>query len=70
MATPSPNSVFKLRYFNIKGLAEPIRFVLAYAGQEYEDIRVSQEDWPAIKPSKKIFFVIQLIWLELGDFFL
>lgn len=66
MAKPSSNSVFKLRYFNIKGLAEPIRFVLAYVGQEYQDIRVTQEDWPAIKPSKKTFFVIPLI--KLGDF--
>lgn len=55
MATiPSPNPTFKLRYFNIKGLAEPIRFVLAYAGQEYEDIRVSHDDWPNIKPSEEI----------------
>ncbi|KAG4070466.1 hypothetical protein HA402_005698 [Bradysia odoriphaga] len=49
MATPK--STFKLRYFNFRGLAEPIRFILAYVGQEYEDIRVPQEDWPAIKPT-------------------
>lgn len=51
MAAPTANSTFKLKYFNIKGLAEPIRFVLAYGGQEYEDIRVSKDEWPAIKPS-------------------
>lgn len=48
----APNPTFKLRYFNFRGLAEPIRFVLAYAEQEYEDIRVSRDDWEAIKPSK------------------
>ncbi|KAG4070508.1 hypothetical protein HA402_005740 [Bradysia odoriphaga] len=51
MATPSANPTFKLSYFNIKGLGEPIRFLFAYGGQNYEDNRVSHEDWPAIKSS-------------------
>lgn len=52
MSTPSQNPTFKLSYFNFKGLGEPIRYLFAYAGQNYEDNRVSQEDWPTIKPSK------------------
>lgn len=43
---------YKLYYFNIKALAEPIRYILAYGGIEYEDVRVERADWPALKPSK------------------
>lgn len=42
---------FKLTYFDIKGLGEPVRLLLAYGGQEFEDIRISMEEWPALKPS-------------------
>ncbi|CAH2044173.1 unnamed protein product, partial [Iphiclides podalirius] len=39
-----------LTYFNVKGLGEGIRMLLAYGGQEFEDIRVTKDDWPALKP--------------------
>jgi len=39
----------KLTYFNLKALAEPIRFILAYAEVEYEDNRLERESWPAVK---------------------
>lgn len=43
---------YKLTYFDITALAEPIRFMFAYGGIEYEDVRVPRDQWPAIKPSK------------------
>lgn len=51
-AGPSENPVFTLFYFNVKALAEPIRFLFAYGNQEYEDVRVTRDEWPALKPSK------------------
>lgn len=44
----------KLHYFNISGLAEPIRYILLYSGQQFEDIRYERQDWPVkeIKDSK------------------
>lgn len=42
----------KLYYFNIRGLAEPIRFLLKYGGTEFEDVRVERENWPELKDSK------------------
>ncbi|XP_012269130.2 glutathione S-transferase-like [Athalia rosae] len=42
---------YKLTYFPIKGLAEPIRFLLSYGSVEFEDVRVNREDWPKLKPS-------------------
>ena len=32
--------------------AELSRMILAHAGISYEDYRVPQEEWPAMKPSK------------------
>ena len=39
----------KLHYFNAKGRAEAIRWILEYAGVKYEDIRYEWEQWPAAK---------------------
>ncbi|XP_077290878.1 glutathione S-transferase-like [Arctopsyche grandis] len=47
MAESKPKYV--LSYFNIKALAEPIRFLLAYGNIDFEDRRISREDWPKIK---------------------
>lgn len=42
----------KLTYFNGKGLAEPIRFLLSYSGEEFIDHRVDYaKEWATLKPS-------------------
>lgn len=40
----------KLTYFNLTGLGEPIRLMLAYGNIKYEDYRISKEEWAAMKP--------------------
>ncbi len=42
---------YKLLYFNGRGLAELSRYILAIAGQEYEDARFEFSEWAAIKPT-------------------
>lgn len=49
---PSENPKFKLTYFNIRGLGEPIRWLFAYGGIEYEDNRIERDDWPTLKSSE------------------
>ncbi|XP_031848801.1 glutathione S-transferase S4 [Nomia melanderi] len=44
---------YKLVYFNVMGLGEPIRFLLSYGGVEFEDVRVelASGEWAKIKPT-------------------
>ncbi|MBN3278753.1 HPGDS synthase, partial [Polyodon spathula] len=44
-------STYKLTYFNMRGRAELARYIFAYAGIQYEDIRIEWGNWPTIKPS-------------------
>merc|ERR1719283_282225 len=39
----------KLTYFNLRGRAELARLILAQADAQYEDCRIEQEEWPAMK---------------------
>ncbi|KAJ8026819.1 Hematopoietic prostaglandin D synthase [Holothuria leucospilota] len=42
-------STYKITYFNARGVTETTRFIFAIAEQEYEDIRIEEADWPAMK---------------------
>uniref|UniRef100_V5GZQ6 glutathione transferase n=1 Tax=Anoplophora glabripennis TaxID=217634 RepID=V5GZQ6_ANOGL len=42
---------YKLTYFDITALGEPIRFLLSYGGMEFEDNRIQKESWPTLRPS-------------------
>jgi len=43
---------YKLSYFDVRALAEPIRLLFAFQGVEYTDDRVQRDNWPAIKDTK------------------
>lgn len=48
-----PNShQYKLYYLNMKGLAEPIRMLFKAAGQDFEDIRVTPNQWNQMNSRK------------------
>jgi len=44
-----PEHSTKLYYFQMRGRAETARLLLVYAGAKYDDIRISVEQWPAMK---------------------
>ena len=43
---------YKVIYFDARGRAEPTRMMLAHAGQEFEDVRYTSEEWGKNKASK------------------
>jgi len=43
---------YKLTYFDVRALAEPIRLLFAFQGVEFTDERIPRDQWPAIKPTK------------------
>lgn len=49
--------VHKLTYFDVSALGEVTRFLFRYGGIEFTDERISSEQWPALKPSKFIFYI-------------
>ncbi|XP_039756717.1 glutathione S-transferase 2-like isoform X2 [Pararge aegeria] len=38
-------------YFPLKALGEGIRLLLAYGGEEFEDCRITKEEWADVKPT-------------------
>ena len=46
----------KMTYFDARGRGELSRFILAYAGRDFEDNRIQFSEWPALKPSKLCYF--------------
>lgn len=44
-------SGIKITYFNVSGRAEPSRLALHIAGIPFNDNRISEAEWPKIKPS-------------------
>ncbi|CAG2239570.1 HPGDS [Mytilus edulis] len=44
-------AVYKLTYFNLRARGEVSRLLFAAAGKEYEDCRITFEEWPSIKPT-------------------
>ncbi|XP_063446759.1 glutathione S-transferase 3-like [Mytilus trossulus] len=44
-------STYKVTYFNGRGRGELTRLLLVAAGQEFEDERVTREEWQKLKPN-------------------
>ncbi len=47
-------SKYKLIYFNTRGRAEVSRWLFAQAGVEYEDVRLTPEEWAPIKAGNEL----------------
>ncbi|CAF0871993.1 unnamed protein product [Rotaria sordida] len=45
----SSSTQYKLHYFDGRGRGEAIRLIFAYAGQKFEDVRYSFDEWPKKK---------------------
>jgi glutathione S-transferase len=57
-------SGIKLTYFNIQGAAEKVRLALVLKGVEFEDERVSFDQWSELKPKTKFG---QLPMMTIGE---
>jgi len=55
---------YRVTYFPIKALGEPIRLLLSYGKIDFEDRRISSEEWPKYKESMPMG---QMPTLEIDD---
>ena len=54
-------AVIKIKYFNARGRAECLRWILEYAGAKYEDVRIERDSWPQEKLSELYSFIATLV---------
>ncbi|MBK8011095.1 MAG: glutathione S-transferase family protein [Deltaproteobacteria bacterium] len=45
---------YTLTYFDVRGLAEPVRLLFAFAGVPFEDRGVSDDEWARLKPDSPL----------------
>lgn len=43
---------YRLHYFHLAGLGEPVRYLMHYGNIPFEDIRIGAKEWPEHKKSK------------------
>ncbi|KAM3959745.1 uncharacterized protein ACR2FA_006164 [Aphomia sociella] len=60
------NMAKKFHFFNLNGLGEPIRYILHYAGEKFEDVRYERSNWP-IRNVKDVLPYGQLPLYEEGN---
>ena len=49
---------YKLFYFHVRARGETIRLLFAQAGVKFEDIRVTGDEWKALKESKFVLTTV------------
>lgn len=47
---------YRLHYFDVRGRAEIVRMLFKLAQVEFEDIRVTESEWPRVKLGKFVDF--------------
>ena len=63
-------SRYKLTYFDFRGRADLIRLLFVAGKVDFEDVRISFEEWPALKESKlrdTVFILLESVFF-LGTF--
>ena len=55
---------YKLHYFNVTGIGEPIRFLLSYVNANFEDRRIEIEDWQKHQAGNLKIFPFILIYYK------
>jgi glutathione S-transferase len=48
-----PAGKIKIEYFGLRGRAEAMKMMLAYAGDDFEEVTISYDDWPGLKADKE-----------------
>jgi hypothetical protein len=62
---------YKIYYFQGRGAGETARLILAYAGQQFEDVRLTQDEFKADYKSSKTFYnklYVRVIHGQAGEY--